>query len=169
MEHVLKILNIVFLASIKYFWAPPYALVFDLGVWETLLALEVGGIAGYLFFFYASHFVFKQLSAAGDRLYLFTPVKVKFFVDGWRERQRAKREKRKIFTRRNKLIVKLRRRSGMWGIIILTPVLLSIPVGAVLGNKYYSNRKTFLPLMIVSIFLWGIISVLIFNIFPEII
>jgi hypothetical protein len=168
MEYILKILNIVFLASIKYFWTPPYALVLHLGVWETLLALEIGGICGYLFFFYLSHLVLAWLSKLWTKLYFFTPVKFKVSVEEWRAQLREKRKKRKRFTRMNKLIVKIRKRYGMWGIIILTPVLLSIPVGAILGNKYYSDRKTFLPSMILSIFLWGILSVLIFYVFPEV-
>lgn len=166
MEYVLKILNVAFLASVKFFWTPPYALVLKLGIWETVLALEIGGIAGYLFFFYLSHFVLAQLSILLNKLYLVTPDRFKVLVKGWKMQIGERRKKRKKFTRRNKLIVKMRKRYGMWGIIILTPVLLSIPVGAVLGNKYYSNRRTFLPFMILSIFLWGIFSVLIFSMFP---
>ena len=166
MEYLLKILNVTLFASVKYFWTPPYALILNLGIWETLLALEIGGIAGYLFFFYLSHIVLEQMSILLNKLYLVTPVKFKVSVEEWKKQLRGRRKNRKRFTRRNKLIIKTRQRWGMWGIIILTPVLLSIPVGAVLGNKYYSDRRTFLPAMIISIFLWGIISVFIFGVFP---
>lgn len=166
MGYILKLLNVVFLGSVKYFWTPPYALILGLGVWDTFLALEVGGIAGYLFYFYLSRLVFAQLSKLWKKLYFVTPLKFKVSVEEWRSQIRKKRKNRKKFTKRNKLIIKIRRRYGMWGIIILTPIILSIPVGAILGNKYYSDKKTFLPLMILSIFLWGIVSILVFNVFP---
>jgi len=167
MEYVLKILNVALLASIKYFWTPPYAMVLKLGRWETILALEIGGIAGFLFFFYLSHLVFSRLSIVKDKLYSLTPVKINNIVEDWEKRVGQRKKSRKRYSKRSKLIVKIRKRYGMWGIIILTPVLLSIPVGAVLGNKYYSKRRTFLPFMILSIFFWGIFSVLMFGSFPD--
>jgi hypothetical protein len=53
----------------------------------------------------------------------------------------------------------------MPGIVILTPIILSIPLGALLGTKYFHHRKSFIPWMLLSIFAWGIVSVLFFGIF----
>jgi uncharacterized membrane protein YsdA (DUF1294 family) len=63
------------------------------------------------------------------------------------------------------MIARVRRRFGMPGIVILTPILLSIPLGALLGTKYFHHKRSFIPWMLLSIFVWGIVSVLFFGIF----
>ena len=83
----------------------------------------------------------------------------------WVKRQRAKRINARKFTTRNKIIVKMRKRYGMWGLVILSPIILSIPVGALLGNKYFRHNHHFIPYMILSIVVWGIASVTLFSTF----
>jgi uncharacterized membrane protein YsdA (DUF1294 family) len=63
------------------------------------------------------------------------------------------------------MIARIRRKYGMPGIVILTPVVLSIPVGAFLGTKYFHHKRSFIPWMILSIFIWGIVSVFLFGTF----
>ncbi len=40
MGYLLKILNVFVLASIKYFWTPPYVKLLNLEFWETFLLLK---------------------------------------------------------------------------------------------------------------------------------
>lgn len=54
-------------------------------------------------------------------------------------RKRTKRKK--VFTKRNRRIIKIKNNFGLPGIVILTHVLLSIPVGVFLNTKYYGNNK----------------------------
>ena len=35
----------------------------------------------------------------------------------------------------------MRKRYGMWGVVILSPIILSIPLGALLGNKYFRRDQ----------------------------
>ena len=53
-----------------------------------------------------------------------------------------KREKtgKKVFTRRNRFMVLIKKKYGLPGIVVLSPLLLSIPVGAFLTTKYYGTR-----------------------------
>lgn len=74
----------------------------------------------------------------------------------------------KIFNRKSRFIVKLRRTYGFWGIIIGTPLLLTIPFGAFLANKYYSKRKQTVPYMIMSIVGWAAVLTGIIHIFPKV-
>ena len=164
MEYILKLLNVSFIASIKYFWTAPYAFLLKLNVWEALLCIEIGGILGFLLFYYFFRILFAQLKRLWPVVYYFTPVMFKVRFELWRDRRRRRQVTMKKFTRKNKLIVKIRRQYGMWGIIVLSPVILSIPVGALLGTKYFPNRQGFIPWMILSISVWGVISVAFFGV-----
>ena len=163
MDYLLKLITVFLIAGIKYFWATPYSFGMKLNIWETFILMEAGGILGFLFYYYLFDFLFRELKLLWPKVYHFTPILFKVRFEGWRERHRRKRINASKFTKRNKIIVKLRRRYGMWGIIVLSPILLSIPVGAFIGDKYFKRTHHFITYMILSIFIWGIISVLIFS------
>jgi hypothetical protein len=153
------------IASVKFFWATPYAYLFRLNQIETFVFIELGGIVGFLLFYSLFSFLLKELKLIWPLIYYITPRIFKVRFEHWLDARRYRRLTANKFTRSNKMIVKIRRKSGMTGIIVLTPILLSIPVGALLGTKYFHHRRSFIPLMILSIFCWGIISVLLFGIF----
>ena len=165
MEYILKLLSVFLVASIKYFWATPYSFGMRLNEWETILFMETGGILGFLFFYYFFGFLFKELKLLWPIVYHFTPVIFKVRFEMWLNRHRLQRMYARKFTKRNKLIIRMRRRYGMWGLVILSPVILSIPVGALLGNKYFRHNHHFIPYMLLSIVIWGIVSVAFFSTF----
>jgi len=165
MEYILKIASVFLVASLKYFWASPYSFGLKLNEWETLFIMEAGGIIGFLFYYYFFGFLFKELKLLWPIVYNFTPVLFKVRFEMWLVRHRFKRVNARKFTHRNKIIVNMRRRFGIWGLVILSPVVLSIPVGALLGSKYFKHNHHFIPYMILSIALWGVISVGFFSTF----
>ena len=165
MEYILKLLSVFLVASIKYFWATPYSFGMKLNEWETIFFMETGGILGFLFFYYFFGFLFKELKLLWPIVYHFTPVIFKVRFEMWLKRHRVQRMYARKFTKRNKLIVRMRRRYGMWGLVILSPIILSIPVGALLGNKYFRHDHHFIPYMLLSIVIWGIVSVAFFSTF----
>jgi hypothetical protein len=138
-----------------------------LNIWETLILMETGGILGFLFFYYFFGFLFKELKLLWPVVYNFTPVLFKVRFEMWVKRQRENRVFARKFTKRNKMIVRIRDRYGMWGLLILSPVILSIPVGALLGNKYFRHDRHFIPYMIIAIIVWGVISVSFFSTFMK--
>ncbi len=75
----------------------------------------------------------------------------------WKQNRLSKTKNRKKFSKRNKMIVKARSKYGMWGISLLTPILLSIPLGAFLIRKYYHHRKEAIPVMVLTIVVEGIV------------
>lgn len=164
MEYILKLLNVSFIASIKYFWATPYAYIFKLNAVETLFCIEIGGIIGFLLYYYFFRFLLAELKLLWPVVYFFTPVIFKVRFEQWRDRRRRRQLTRRKFTNMNKFIVKIRVRYGMCGIIVLSPVILSIPIGALLGTKYFPHRHGFIPYMILSISVWGVISVAFFGV-----
>jgi hypothetical protein len=153
------------IASIKFFWATPYAYLFRLNLVETFVMIELGGILGFLFFYSFFSFILKELKLIWPLIYYITPRIFKVRFEQWLDRRRYQRLTANKFTRRNKMIVRIRRKYGMLGIIIFTPVVLSIPVGAFIGTKYFHHKRSFIPVMLLSIFVWGIISVFLFGIF----
>ncbi len=165
MEYILKLLSVFLVASVKYFWATPYSFGLKLNEWETIFFMETGGILGFLFYYYFFGFLFKELKLLWPVVYNFTPVLFKVRFEMWLLRKREQRITARKFTKRNKIIVLMRKRYGMWGLVLLSPVILSIPVGGLLGNKYFKHNQQFIPYMVLSIVIWGIVSVAFFSTF----
>ncbi len=160
-------MSVFLVASVKYFWATPYSFGLKLNVLETFVFIEAGGILGFLFYYYFFGFLFKELKLLWPIVYHFTPVIFKVRFELWRKERKMKLINARKFTRRNKIIVILRQRFGMLGLAILSPVILSIPVGALLGNKYFKHSHHFMSYMILSIIIWGIVSVSVFSTFMQ--
>lgn len=165
MELILKYLNVIAIASVKFFWATPYAYMFRLNQIETFVMIQLGGLLGFLFFYAFFSFLLKELKLLWPFIYFITPPLFKVRFEQWRDTRRYRKLTANKFTHRNKMIAAIRRKFGMPGIVLLTPILLSIPIGALLGTKYFHHRKSFIPWMLLSIFVWGIVSVLFFGIF----
>ncbi len=163
MPDYLKITQVFFLSMIKYFYAPLYGAAIGLAFWQIFFSLIAGGILAFTVYYYFTDLVVlysKHLS----------PVIVKIIPANWhrawlkrKARKRIRRKNRKKFTRRAKFMVKLRRSYGMWGIILLTPVLLSLPIGAFLLRKYYRENRFSFPLMLISIVVEGFILTVVYT------
>jgi hypothetical protein len=72
---------------------------------------------------------------------------------------------KKIFTKRNRNIVKLWKKYGLYGIAFLTPVILSIPIGTIIANSLVDNRKKIMLYMFVSLVFWSVFMLSMFEIF----
>ena len=167
MSYTFKIINVFLIATVRYFYTPIFALVIKLDFPTTVITMISGGIFGFLVFYNMSKLLFMLGKVV-------KPFASRFFPDSWRNRylswknRRAeKRKHKKKFTRRNRLIVKFKRHYGMYGIILLTPWLLSLFLGAILLRKYYAHRKEAVPLMILSIVVEGLILNFLFYWLPE--
>jgi len=105
-----------------------------------------GGVFGSVLFTYVSDFLLK-----------------------WWERYKHKhlKIKKKIFTKGNRRIIKIKHRFGLAGIAILSPVLLSIPLGAFLGDRFYKNKKKVIIYLCVSVIGWNFILYFLFYFFHD--
>ena len=143
---MIEIITAILLASVKYALTFPLAVYeFKFSFFETVLWLNVGGILGVYFFAY--------LSEGALRLWN------KLFRNMLRNLKRTYKNKKnkKVFTRRNRRIIHIKQRYGLTGIVITTPVLLSIPVGVFLVVRYYNlNRWKFLYLVASNV-IWSVI------------
>ncbi len=155
MAYYFKLFNVFLLATVKYFYTPLYALLLGLSFIESLLCMVAGGIFGFLVFYYLSGYILITFQQINNGAEINTRFRLRKKYSEWLIRRKDKRKNKNKFTRRNKLIVKTRSVYGMWGILVLTPVLLSIPLGAFLLRKYYPRKRMAVPLMLAAIIIEG--------------
>jgi len=161
---VLKLLNVFLLASVKYFFSFPYALVIGLNFDQAIFSVLVGGIAGFFFFYYLSGFLIRVWERYQCIFCKVVPQFIKMKYQKFCEIRHTR--KRNRITRRNRWLVTMKKRYGLWGIIITSPVILSIPVGAFLLKKYYSETKNVFGYMMISIVGWAAFFAVVTIIFP---
>ncbi len=141
---MVQIFLTVILSSVKFAMTFPLVILeFQFGFFKTIFWTNVGGIAGIYFFAYLSQML----------------------IDWWNRTFRPKkqgkagksRESKKVFTRKNRRIVRIKQRYGLIGIAASTPFLLSIPVGTFLAVRYYRSVKTRFIYLIASNVVWSVI------------
>lgn len=155
------------LASVKYFFTLPYAMIIGLEYKQAIIAVLIGGIGGFLFFFYLSKPLIRGIDFLWPRICRLAPPFYKFRYKALCEKRLSNKSK-KIFTRQSRFIAGIKSNYGLWGIIFATPFLLTIPVGAFLASKYYSGHKYIVLYMIISIIGWaGFLSGIV-HLFPNV-
>lgn len=151
---LLKQLSILLVSAVKLLVAAPVSYLLGYSYLHTLINTTVGGLMGVVFFFFLSRTLFSLY-----RKYIPYFRKIIRTAPGMpgqiSDNLLDKPERKKIFTRRNRMIVKIRRTYGMPGIIILTPIFLSIPLGTFLALKYYSTRRNLLAWLSLSVIAWS--------------
>ena len=150
---IIKQLSILLISAVKFLFAMPASYLLGYSYIHTFLNILVGGMIGVLFFYFAGKGV----------IYFFNvhfPLVMRAFyqITGiGRPNKRTAPKTVKYNTRRNRRIIQIRNRFGYPGLIILTPVLFSIPVGTFLGVKYFSGRKNLLLMLSLSVFGWSVL------------
>ena len=157
MSYYLYIINVFLLATVKYFYSPMYGFFLGLSFIETTLAVLAGGVFGFFVFYFITDIFLVYVRHLKPVIVKATPHKTRLHYRNWQMKRKRKAKSKKIFTRRNKLFVKARQSYGMWGIVLLTPVALSIPIGAFLLRKYYGHRKEAIPVAVIVLVLEGIV------------
>lgn len=141
---LVEILLTVLFSSFKFAATFPLVIIqFESRFLETIFWTNVGGIAGIYFFAFLS-----------DRL-------ISWWKHTFRRSDRKiiedEQQVKKIFTRRNRRIVKTKMKYGLLGIALITPFLLSIPVGVFLVVRYYHTSKSKFLFLIASNIIWSVI------------
>jgi len=140
MEKVLQVLLVVILSSTKFLSAPITALNIGFGFVQTLIITTLGGMLGVVFFYFLSSMIMRLLQKISPS----SPEK-------------AKAKRKKQFTWKNKMIVRVKRDFGLVGLAALTPTILSIPVGTFLAARYFDNTAKVLGYLCASVLVWSVI------------
>lgn len=136
----MQILLIVILSATKFLTAPITSLNIGFGYLETLVITTLGGLVGVFFFFYLSSAIMLLIAKMASQ-----------FSKG------KKPKKKKSFTWKNKIIVRIKRDYGLIGLAAITPTFLSIPVGTFLAARYFDDQKKVLTYLSASVIVWSVI------------
>lgn len=97
---------------------------------ETILISSSGAALGVFIFFNFGQFIFDWLAHHLKR-------------------------KAKIFTRRNRFLVRLKKRWGLLGFLFIS-ALISVPISSVIGAKLFRHDRTALPKLILAFCCWSV-------------
>lgn len=140
---MVQIILTILSSAVKFAMTFPLAVMqFQFSFLETILYTNVGGILGIYFFAFLS----EQVMAWWKRLFR-----------KQRARVRAAFREKKVFTKRNRRIIRIKQQYGLVGIAFTTPLLLSIPVGTFLVVRYYRPSKIKFTYLIASNLFWSVI------------
>lgn len=138
-----KSLEVLLISAVKFIVAAPVSYLNGFGYLQTLIITAIGGVGGVVFFYYAGGWFFSSGRFSGY--------------------DKKNKSRISIFGKKIAIIEKIRKKYGLAGIIILTPVLLSIPLGTLIANKYYSSRKMTPLYLTLSVICWSFIMTTLFN------
>ncbi len=146
---ILEILGIFASSAIKFsFVGVPAAVYLNYSFAKSLTITISGGCTGAFFFVYASDWIIHK-------------------INHFKNKKHANAKPKKKFTHSNKLIIRAKNKFGLLGIAILTPPLISIPVGSFLAVKYFKDKKKILRYMFASICVWGVLLYQFFHLFKK--
>lgn len=151
-----KQLGILVIGGVKFLIAAPVSYLFGYSYLHTLLNTTAGGLLGVLFFFFLSRTIFRLYRVYSGYIKAGIGLLAGKLTLNADNRARKKQD-RPAFSRKNRIIVRIRRTYGLPGLIILTPVLFSIPLGTFLLLKYYSRSRNLLAWLSLSVVVWSVV------------
>ena len=143
----LEAIGFFLLSSVKFAVATlPIAIRFNF--YTALFISITGGLFGAFFFLFLwekimdiwNIYIFKKDSEES------TPIK---------------------FNNRKRRIISIKNSYGYWGILILTPVILSIPIGAFILSQYFKKKRLKFLHLSISIIFWGFLLISFFKFFYQ--
>jgi uncharacterized membrane protein len=136
-----EIISVFLLSTIKFvFGGVPLALGLGFSFFKAVTVTSLGGFTGVIFFVLFSDKVIENLKK----------------INAKKQKENINRNSKKIFTQKNKIIIKVKQRFGLLGIAVLTPLLLSIPIGCYIAVRYFKNKQIILAYMFAAILFWSI-------------
>ena len=153
---MVQILLTILFSAVKFAMTFPVAIIqFKFNFFETLLWTNVGGIVGIYFFAFLS----DKLISWWNRS----------FRNSHKRIQQEQTSEKKVFTKKNRRIIRIKQQYGLIGIAVTTPFLLSIPVGTFLVVRYYHSVKSRFLYLIASNLLWSVIYAVFYLFWDDII
>lgn len=135
----IRILSIFLLTSVKFVVGVPAAFAaLQMNFFELLIFASLAGIFGVACFVFLSDWIFKIWDTIR---YRFFPAKVNV--------------KKPLFSKKSRRFVAFVRKYGLIGLALLTPTLISIPVGTILARKFFPNRWKVFVYLSGSVVLWA--------------
>ncbi len=124
---------------------PAAVIVFEFDFVKVILVSCSGGIIGTIVFTYLSAGLLKWWKTFKNKRFPSTQTST--------------------FKKSNRRIVRLKNRFGLTGIAVLTPFLLSIPVGAFIAERFYKDKKKVITAISISVVAWSFLLYGVFYLF----
>ena len=160
MNEIIKILLVVLVSSVKFIAGPPFAYYdnqYEFTFLETNIYCIIGGMLGvWLFSFFGSQI---------EKFWHWIKPKIIHPLHKLELLQKNESTKRKVFTKRNRLIVRIWKKYGPIGIAFLTPVILSIPIGTIIANYLIRDKQKMYWLLFASIAFWSVVMTSMFELY----
>lgn len=149
MAEFFKIFTVILFCSLFFskLGMPAACILFKFNMTKVIIVSCIGGIGGSIFY-----------------VYLFAAI-----IKWWDKRRQLKSggKKKIIFTKANRRIIKIKHRFGLLGISILTPFILSIPLGAFLAERFYKNKPKVIFYLSICTVLWSFTLYFIYYMFYD--
>ena len=126
-----KYFTVFSVSAFKFILGPVTGYFLELSQLETIITTVLGMMATVIIIAYAG-------SSLRDRV-------LRLFF-----------RKRRIFSPRNRKVVKIWRKYGVWGVAFLTPLLFSPPIGAAIAVSFGEKKMKIFSSMLASAIFWGI-------------
>jgi hypothetical protein len=130
MDKLVSSILVFFGSIVKFSMFSLTAIAGNLGLGGSLANI-IGGIIGIVLFTYLGSYIQEYL--------------VRKFPRRFGRR----------FTSSNRFLVRIKQRFGLGGIAVLTPIILSIPVGVLFALALTHDKKKILISMLMSMFFWA--------------
>ena len=127
------------LATFKFMFAPIYGRTVGLTFLETYLVTLIGAAGTAVFFYLLAGYFMKR--TAHKRL--IKRLNAVYHNEVYVEPKR--------FTFVNKLIVRVKRSIGIYGITFYAPFFLSVPIGTIIATKFYGKNPKTLPFILLGL------------------
>lgn len=138
------------MSSFKLMMGIPFALlVYGYSFHETVVMTSFGGILGVVVFTYFSEWIINMWNR---------------FIKRTSTNRDGK--KKQIFSKRNRLIVKVKSKFGIMGIAFISPSFITIPIGTFILVRYFRNKKKIIVYESLSVVFWSVLTASIKLIFP---
>ena len=115
----------------------PLSYLLKFNLLKSVFATTLGGCAGSFVFVHTSDWLLKRAAKL-------------------KKKNKTPRTKRS-FTVKNKMIVRVKIKYGLFGIAAITPLFLSYPVGCIIAMRYFKNKKKVISFLWASTATWSII------------
>lgn len=133
-----EIVTVVVWGALKMLVAAGFGAGFGLPFLENFLFTSLGGCLGVI--------VFYNLSERLTELF-----RVRWLRQRNAALSGATGGPRPIFTKRNRRIIRIKHVSGYWGVALLTPLVLTIPIGSILAARFFHHDRRTIPALLLSV------------------
>lgn len=149
MAEFLKILTVILLCSFFFskLGMPAAVILFKFNFLKVFIVSCIGGIGGSIFYVFLSAALLK-------------------WWDNYKDKKFASKKKT-YFTKSNRRIIRIKNRFGLTGIAILTPLILSIPLGAFLAERFYKKKSQVIAYLSVSVMITSVVFYFIYYFFYD--